>query len=255
MQPVSVSAAAPFGLHVDPQDRRGQALIAAGGMLNPNTHAMWHILLASGSWTHVVDAGANYGEMLLKAPLPPGATIIAFEPNLIVLPYLMANLSEAGINATVVACALSDRQGSAALLVDREWSGKTRLAANGDASTSKEALAVSTTTLEAALGGVADTAAIRLLLKIDVEGQEAEVLQGLGGMLEGLGDFAALVEVLWMPTTTLDGILDRFEVELYEPATKTLVPFEAGRGKRLSDFKTECRFYPNDIVLRRKRAA
>jgi hypothetical protein len=74
-------------------------------------------------------------------------------------------------------------------------------------------------------------------------------------MLDTLGDFAALIEVLWMPPAELDRIGDTFAVELYELASETLVPLEPSGGMRLSDFTAGGRFYPNDIVLRRKRPA
>ena len=45
-------------------------------------------LLAERPWTHVIDVGANYGEMLVGVELPQAATVIALEPNPFVIPYL-----------------------------------------------------------------------------------------------------------------------------------------------------------------------
>jgi hypothetical protein len=42
---------------------------------------MWRSLLAERPWTHVIDVGANYGEMLVGVELPRAATVIALEPN------------------------------------------------------------------------------------------------------------------------------------------------------------------------------
>jgi FkbM family methyltransferase len=255
-----VPAASTFGglraeLHVDPADERGRQLIAAGGALNPNTHRMWQRLLDRGSWTHIVDVGANYGEMLIKAHLPHRAHILAFEPNPVVLPYLKRNLAAAGVKAEIIASAVSHRAGSARLLIDKGWSGMSRLA-DGQAAPNLEThdvLTVPTTTLSAALGGVPAAIGMRALIKIDVEGHEVSVLQGLVDVLDGMDDFAALVEVLCLSPADVDWIADNFNVELYELASESLVPFSPGEGKRLSESLAGGRFYSNDIALRQKR--
>ena len=81
---------------------------------------------------YIVDVGANYGEMIFNATLPPGATVIAFEPNPWISPYLEINLLCAGIKATVLRCALSRTAGKAPLFIDRKWSGNSRLVSAAD---------------------------------------------------------------------------------------------------------------------------
>jgi FkbM family methyltransferase len=213
---------------------------------------MWQELLAHGGWTHIVDVGANYGEMLVKASLPPEAHIFAFEPNPVILPHLRKNLAEAGVGATIIASAVSNQTGIARLRINRSWSGKTRLYQNeiGPDTQTHELLDVSATTLAAPLGGVPAASGMRALVKIDVEGCEVQVLQGLMDMLEPMNDFAALVEAFHLSPADIGWIEDRFDIELYELALRSLVPLSV--SERLSEALAGGRFYANDIVLRRR---
>lgn len=86
--PVRVRAPGGAWIHVDPLDRRAQKLIQSDGNLNPPALSAWHLLLQQHAWTHVIDVGANYGEMLVNGGLPSGASIIAVEPNPAIRPYL-----------------------------------------------------------------------------------------------------------------------------------------------------------------------
>jgi FkbM family methyltransferase len=54
---------------------------------------MWKLLIAADSWAHMIDVGANYGEMLVKVELTPAAKVIAVEPNPRVVPYLERTLT------------------------------------------------------------------------------------------------------------------------------------------------------------------
>lgn len=89
--PVRVRAPGGAWIHVDPLDRRAQKLIQSDGNLNPPALSAWHLLLQQHAWTHVIDFGANYGEMLVNGGLPSGASIIAVEPN----PAIRAPISNA----------------------------------------------------------------------------------------------------------------------------------------------------------------
>ena len=110
-------------MHVNSRDERGRALIAAKGNLNPTSLMMWRELLATAEWTHIVDVGANYGEMLMAVALPQRAALTAIEPNLYVLPHLLRTIRESGLAVDVIAAAASDRVGTVALRVNRNWSG------------------------------------------------------------------------------------------------------------------------------------
>lgn len=245
--PDRVMTRAGHWIHVDPADERGRRLVAAGGSLNTPTLLAWDLLLAEGGWTHVVDVGANYGEMLVNGGLPRDARIVAIEPNPAIRVRLERTLREAGLAAEILDVALSATEGEAALLVDAAWSGTTRLARPEDGA----GLPVRTTTLAAVLRACGTPpGAVKALLKIDVEGHEAEVLRGVVDDLPALGGFAALVEVLHGAEAELAWMERHFDVALLEPgATPRLV--RAPRG-RLREMLASGRFYPQDVVLRRR---
>src|SRR4029079_8847672 len=92
---------------------RGQQLARSGGNMNPRALAMWMIVLRRQPWTHLVDVGANYGEMLVNGGLPAGARIVAIEPSPDIRLHLERTLADAGIQAEIIDAAVSDSARSA----------------------------------------------------------------------------------------------------------------------------------------------
>ena len=115
-------------IYVNPQDGRGRSLVRRGGDVNPGSLVMWRSLLAERPWTHVIDVGANYGEMLVGVELPRAATVIALEPNPFVIPYLTRTLQQLGVGVELMSKAASARSGTATLAIDRNWSGFSSIA-------------------------------------------------------------------------------------------------------------------------------
>ena len=242
--------------HVSPSDERGRQLLNRDGDLNPLTLQMWRRLLAECSWTHILDIGANYGEMLLGAQLPENAKILAFEPNPLIAPYLQWNLKQGGVSAEIVRSAVSDHVGEAQLVVDRNWSGLSHLAveSNERNTTQEIIISVPTTTISAVLEDAAAASKMRVLVKIDVEGHEAKVLSGVLEVLEHLGKFAALVEVLHVSPADRAWILEHFDVELLDTssASSPLVPVVPANAAGLTTALANPQMYSQDVVLRRK---
>jgi FkbM family methyltransferase len=114
----------------------------------------------------IVDCGAYHGYFsLLAAARFPRARVIAFEPNADNLRTLQANIARNGIAIAVRAEAVSTRDGSA------EFSGDGCGGGLGAASADSIAVPV------ADLGRVIrELDCERLLLKLDVEGEEAAIL-------------------------------------------------------------------------------
>lgn len=255
--PTDAAPSPSMGFHVSPSDIRGRQLQLHDGDLNPPTLQIWRRLVSEYAWTHIVDVGANYGEMLVGVQLPEDTKIIAFEPNPLIAPYLEWNLAQRGVGAEVVQIAVSDHVGEAQLVVDRSWSGLSRLDDQGaDSDPSRETvISVPTTTVSAFLGEAAALAKMSLLIKVDVEGHEAKVLVGVLELLDQLENFAALVEVLHVPPTDLAWMIEHFDVELLlkssqlTPFVPLVPPSAEGLGAALAD----PRYYTQDIILRRKR--
>lgn len=233
-------------IYVDPADGRGRKMIETGGNFNPPSLAAWHLILAERAWTHVVDIGANYGEMLVNGGLPAGAEIIGIEPNPAIRDRLERTLHEAGLNAKILDVALSDSEGEAVLRIDERWSGTTRLAEPDEQGTK-----VRTVTLDTILRQLdADPAMVHAAVKIDIEGHETAVLRGGLSMLSSVGDFAVLVEILHLPPADIAWLCERFDVFLLD-----LGPgggLVAAAAQDISDMLGSGRYYRQDAVLRRR---
>ena len=244
-------------VYVDLADDRGRRMIEFNGSFNPDCVRIWQLLLASDDWTHVVDVGANYGEMLVNVSMPPRARVIAVEPNPHVLPYLERTLREAEVPAELVRKAIADRIGLAPLMLDRQWSGMTRLAEAGEAPAEAryELISVPTTTLAALLDDCGPAHRVRVAVKIDVEGHEPQVLQGIMDMIPALGRFAALAEIFHLSPEQLGWVFDRFEVDLFEPATGLFVRLQPPTPEGLAGLLETGRYYPHDAVLIPRQAA
>lgn len=238
-------------IYVDPQDGRGRALVEAGGDFNPPAMAMWRALLAEAPWTHIVDVGANYGEMLFAIPRALGATVLAIEPNPYLLPHLRRTVRESGLRARVVAAAAGERPGRATLKIDRTWSGMSSM--HGAESTAKghrvEVCEVDAVTLASLIG---EPSGMRLLVKIDVEEHEVAVLRGLGDALSASADFAALVEVAHLSDDDLGWVTSHFLVSLWDHQAGRLVPVEAPNAPALRALLVGGSYYHLDAVLRRR---
>lgn len=230
-----------ISIYVNVDDSRGRELIERRGNLNPPTLAIWHLLLRSEGWTHVIDVGTNYGEMLANGGLPPRARIIAVEPNREILPYLRKTLKQIG-KITLHDVALSDKEGVSDLLITEDWSGTTRLVTDGQGTTK-----VSTTTLDRILENERVPAeGMNVLLKIDVEGHEAKVLSGLTKKLLKFRKFAALIELHHLQPADMQWIASRFDMWAYNTDTKSLVAITS------FDWDSSPSLYRYDIVIRRK---
>ena len=62
-----------------------------------------------------------------------------------------------------------------------------------------------------------------MLIKVDVEGNDCDVLLGLGGIERTFADFAALVEIRHLSESELAALMDCYEVELFDEANNALV--------------------------------
>jgi FkbM family methyltransferase len=253
----SVKCANGRTIYVDTDDKRGHALVRSGGNFCPNSLAMWRLLLSEGGWTHVIDVGANYGEMLVGVEVPHTAAVMALEPNPFIVPHLRRSLQEAGLKVELIAKAASARSGTAALSIDRDWSGLSSVAGVQPESVGHaiETAEVPTITLASLLKERTDARPVRLLAKIDVEGHEVAVLQGLEDTLAELEEFAALVEIFHMSVPDLEWMLARFGVELFNTETALLVKIDATTATEVQNLLADKKFYSQDAVLRRLRRA
>jgi FkbM family methyltransferase len=239
-------------IYVDPLDERGKALIKSAGNLNAPSLKIWQTLISEGEWTHIVDVGANYGEMLMNVSLAGDAVVTAIAPNPYVMNYLLRTIAQSGVDIEVVAAAASDHAGTIALNVDRSWSGRSSVVAGQVPSEGHvvEQQWVGATTLTQLIRNRA-MSVMRVLVKIDVERHEVAVLRGLLDLLPELDDFAAMVELLHLDDRDLSWIMARFSLELLNQRDNRLVSVNPDAPQALRGLLTGEHSYAQDAVLRR----
>lgn len=171
-----------------------------------------------------VDVGAHIGVYSVTAAQTTNGRVLAFEPHPGTREQLERNLRLNGSNAIVVAGAAGAVSGEAVLHVavggDASWS---TVADDGrfGASDAEVTVPVSTVDEEVARRGLLPT-----VVKIDVEGQELDVVAGMGAALAGLP--ALLVEVSPESAAALESRLARAGYRGFRIERSRLVDGEAG---------------------------
>lgn len=237
---------------LDPTDNRAQALLAKGGVLHPESVTLWRSLIRSESWTWVIDVGANYGELALSCSLPEGATLVAIEPNPRVLPFLTASLAGPRPGALILPTAVAATDGEVDLFIDATWSGNTTLAAEWLADRDHEWVQsrVHAMRLSSVFGHVGICNDDRVLVKMDIEGLEADVLQSSIDALMSLTSVALLVEVVRLSAADLDWLTRWFDIYLLRLEDESIVQTPMQTGAELQAQLANGAWYRRDIVLR-----
>jgi FkbM family methyltransferase len=210
-------------MYVLPNDERAAALVEARGDLNPPTLRLWRQLCGRSSWDVVVDVGANYGEMLLSLDLPANAAIVALEPSPEIFACLRQSIETADLEIHLAALAAGSTEGTTKLFVNDRWSGTTTTR-SGDDTRARRAVTVDVVRLDTYLARVTTKTNGRLLVKIDVEGSERSVLEGLDTLRTHAIEIVILAEILHISDEDLQWILDRYVVHLADKGSPALLP-------------------------------
>jgi FkbM family methyltransferase len=169
------------------------------------------------------DIGANVGVFTLYAGRRIGdGQIYAFEPHIGTAASLLGNIQENGLERTVrlFSCALSDRPGFFEFAYG-DFAPGTSFSQLGDAASSEDASRPQSPELKFAtsIDALIDDGVIRPpdLVKIDVDGQELEILRGMTGLLRGPRPPRAIqVEVNMDEKETLCGFLNDCDFDLVD---------------------------------------
>lgn len=140
-----------------------------------------------------VDVGAHIGYFtrLMGKAIGPTGHVIAFEPSPENFPLLTHNVRRAGLrNVACSQLALADRVGAETLYVSPGHSNHSLVEGYTE---SQERVQVAVTTLDVFLEGVA--APPLSLVKIDAEGAEPRILQGMSRVISDAPDIVLVVEV------------------------------------------------------------
>lgn len=197
-----------YRIVIDAPTEWAQRTIIDSCTYEPNVEAIITALLGVGDL--FVDVGANFGYHTLGAAAT-GARVHAFEPVPRLRHRLAENLRLNGLERRVVVSefALSDRSGTAAFYVARRLDDGSHSLIAGVPARAIECITVQTMRLDEYLQ--AREAPPPTVLKIDVEGAEALVLDGAGALLDSATPPAVIIETA-----------DRLADQLQESATSVL---------------------------------
>lgn len=182
-------AGSPHRLYVDPKDRRAYNILIAGPLRNriPRVQPFWREACAQTAPSMALDVGVNYGECLFGPSYSPSTEVHGFEANPALIRFIERSRHEHpdGSRIHVHLGLMAEQPGPAATFyIDREWSGGSSAVA-GLRPTEPgrfEALTVPVSSVDVTLGERPGQFG-SLVFKIDVEGYEFRVLQGMTKIL------------------------------------------------------------------------
>jgi FkbM family methyltransferase len=142
-----------------------------------------------------LDIGAHIGKWsVFVARAQPEVQVYAFEPHPVTFRYLQQNLLLNGLRSVEpVHAAVSSRKGQALLAMPRVNTEMSRLI---DSPSGEDVVSISTLTVDEFLAEKGVGPAEVGLVKVDVEGHEFEVLEGMRGLLERSTGLSILCEIL-----------------------------------------------------------
>lgn len=166
-------------MKVDPADYDGWDLLNNRGV-EPETGKVFEAILAPGDCAMDIGANQGYFSLLASSLVGPKGRVHSFEPNPYVAERLAGNVALNGFeNITVHAEAASNACGTAEFhIAPPTHTGLSSLRPMGDGAGATVAT-VRTVTIDSLLGEIKDVK----LVKIDVEGAELLVLQGMTGLM------------------------------------------------------------------------
>jgi FkbM family methyltransferase len=237
-------------IYVIPEDLRAKKIVEQHGDLNPISLKIWRELVAGSIWTHVIDIGANYGEMLVNIDIPAHVHVVAVEPNPKVASLLQRTLKEARLGAEVLKCAVSDTANPIRMTLDHTWSGLTRI--SGDPCLTDghvlEHVEVPCITLDRLIEDLPPGHETKIAVKIDVEGHEVSVLASGLKQLSRV-HFASMIEIIHLSEDELAWLLSRFSLRLYDMRESILKEVEPREPSELKQMLKGGNFYRLDAVL------
>jgi FkbM family methyltransferase len=188
-------------LFVDHSDNRGKALLTCAGVTQRKIVSLWARAIEALRPTIVLDVGANYGEVCLSCRYESGVRVHLFEPNPHIVPFLNKSVSSHADASLmeVHEVAASSEAGELVFFVDRKWSGTSSAAGlvpdrafKGQGAENWTTVTVAARPIDEVLSNVSATDTV--LFKIDVEGYEERVWQGMKSLLTTVSGFCGIME-------------------------------------------------------------
>jgi FkbM family methyltransferase len=196
---------------LDAGDARSVRVMQTRGHADAEALRVWERLVEIVRPDCVVDVGANYGEFLIGPDWPPGAVLIAAEANPLVAARLRRSLGTVRSRSVVVCAAIGSSRTVVGLDTDDVWSGCTVTAPAPRGASGAIAQLTFDDIVGLALDGERGRPR-RLLAKVDVEGNEADVLRGFVTAAEEFEEAIFLVEIAHLARADRAWLRQRFEV-------------------------------------------
>lgn len=244
-----VRTAGGYRMYVDLGDRRGRHLAHNRGSIDLVAASLWKRLATQLRAQVFVDVGSNYGEIAFSMAYPPDGRVHLVECNPYVLAHLRRSLAVNGGPFTLHATAASDTDDSLELAVARRDSGRSSVTSAAGATGSVEMVRVPARTVDDL---EIETAGRRMVFKIDVEGHELAVLDGMTSSLGAAADWAGICEVVHLPGEASQRLTRDFDVYAVQLHDMSLELLNDGQLSRLiqSRRRDQRPKLAKDVVLR-----
>jgi FkbM family methyltransferase len=185
---------------INPRDWRARKKIIADTVRGrfPRNQRFWRLGIQEFEPEVVLDVGVNYGECIFSTEYPESVSVFGFEPNPAIQPYLQQSKAEHpnGDQIHLNFVLASDGSSQAVdFFVNEKWSGSSTAAigaAHGTSSHFKTITVTSTTVDQVIQDKLPGTD--RMFFKIDVEGFEYRVLEGMKKSISGVKDVLGMIE-------------------------------------------------------------
>jgi len=199
-------------MYVQDIDLRADSLINSRGNINPKSNAILQALIHSYHPTEYVDIGANYGEMIFNISKIENIKVYAFEPHPHIYECLKKSIEFNNITASIFNLAVGKESKTVSLIQKEAWSGTARIENQTSSNSNYENIfSVQLTSLDEIF---INEALKRAITKIDVEGNEIEVLLG-GVKYFSNSSNITLIEIIHLNKEQIQRILNDFNMYAY----------------------------------------
>lgn len=224
-----------------PGDKRGEHLLKTQRPISRRFHHFFAKTLTEFHWDHLIDVGANYGEMLVFTDIPKFTKLWAFEPNELVYNCLKKNLSHIK-NLETLKYAVGGFVGEVQFKSDETWSGKSHISnySSDDGTTKK----IPIVTLDYYFSDIKDS---NLLIKIDVEGYDLEVLYGTYELIKKNKTVFILIENNGWSLIDYKKLLENFKIYLIDSNVKPIIEVPSSINEPF--FQSKILFTGNNCLL------
>lgn len=174
-------------IYINPSENRGRVLLMMNGITQPRLDNLWKIAVSTYKPTLVIDVGVNYGECLFSVSYPENCHVIGIEANLHLKKYIertRKNHPDRARMRMIYAIASNEIKQNQHFYVDKWWSGLSSAVPKHLSNRKRfEKHEVKSVTIDSILQGQ-PLAQQKVLFKIDVEGNEQQVMEGMVESIE-----------------------------------------------------------------------